>query len=90
MINSTGVLTLFDLETGSGDTGRTERRDVWDMMWACDNPDLIAIMEKTRMYIIRGTEPEEPINSGGYICQFQVTHSLLYNCVFKFVSLESV
>ncbi|BES89664.1 WD repeat-containing protein 35-like [Nesidiocoris tenuis] len=71
VINSTGVLTLFDLETGSGDTGRTERRDVWDMMWACDNPDLIAIMEKTRMYIIRGTEPEEPINSGGYICQFQ-------------------
>lgn len=42
------------------------------MMWATDNPDLIAIMEKTRLYIIRGTEPEEPINCSGYICLFQV------------------
>ncbi|KAF6214979.1 hypothetical protein GE061_009727 [Apolygus lucorum] len=71
VIDSTGVLTLLDPETGGGDAGRTERRDVWDMMWAADNPDLIAIMEKTRLYIIRGTEPEEPINCSGYICLFQ-------------------
>ena len=35
-----------------------ERKEVWDFHWARDNPDLLAIMEKTRMYIIRGTEPE--------------------------------
>ncbi len=35
-----------------------ERKEVWDIQWARDNPDLLAIMEKTRMYIIRGTEPE--------------------------------
>jgi len=35
-----------------------ERKEVWDLHWARDNPDLLAIMEKTRMYIIRGTEPE--------------------------------
>ena len=28
------------------------------------------MMEKTRMYIFRGLEPEEPILSSGYICQF--------------------
>jgi WD repeat-containing protein 35 len=30
----------------------------------------IAAMEKTRMYIFRGTEPEEPVLSSGYICGF--------------------
>ena len=35
-----------------------ERKDAWDMKWADDNPELIAIMEKTRMYIFRGLEPE--------------------------------
>lgn len=42
------------------------------MKWASDNPELLAIMEKTRMYVLRGLEPEEPILSSGYICSFQV------------------
>ena len=49
-----------------------ERKDVWAMRWASDNPDLLAIMEKTRMYVLRGLDPEEPIISSGYICSFQV------------------
>jgi len=40
------------------------------MVWAEDNPDLFAMMEKTRMYIYRGTEPEEPVLSSGYLCRF--------------------
>ena len=35
-----------------------ERKDVWDLCWADDNPDMFAMMEKTRMYIFRGLEPE--------------------------------
>ena len=35
-----------------------ERKEVWDMKWSDDNPDLFAIMEKTRMYIFRGIDPE--------------------------------
>ena len=35
-----------------------ERKDVWDVKWAEDNPIQLALMEKTRMYIIRDTEPE--------------------------------
>ena len=31
---------------------------MWDLKWAEDNPDLFAMMEKTRMYIFKGTEPE--------------------------------
>ncbi len=37
------------------------------MKWADDNPELFAMMEKTRMYICRGTEVEEPIQSSGCI-----------------------
>uniref|UniRef100_A0A7S2LS93 Anaphase-promoting complex subunit 4 WD40 domain-containing protein n=1 Tax=Zooxanthella nutricula TaxID=1333877 RepID=A0A7S2LS93_9DINO len=48
-----------------------ERKDVWNMRWASDNPDLFAIMEKTRMYIIRGLLPEEPVLSNAYICAFR-------------------
>ena len=53
-----------------GELIKFERKDVWDMMWAVDNPDLFAMMEKTRMYIFRNLEPEEPILSAGYICEF--------------------
>lgn len=27
-------------------------------------------MEKTRMYVLRGADPEEPISCSGYICNF--------------------
>merc|ERR1719395_92702 len=40
------------------------------MKWADDNPELFAILEKTRMYVVRGTDLEEPVLSSAYICQF--------------------
>lgn len=40
------------------------------MRWADDNPELLAVMEKAKMYIFRGTDPEEPVNSTGYLCTF--------------------
>jgi WD repeat-containing protein 35 len=59
---------------GDGAAGQQldfERKDVWNMRWASDNPDLFAIMEKTRMYIVRGLQPEEPVLSNAYICAFR-------------------
>eukprot|EP00735_Rhodelphis_limneticus_P010276 TRINITY_DN29_c0_g1::TRINITY_DN29_c0_g1_i1::g.14869::m.14869 TRINITY_DN29_c0_g1::TRINITY_DN29_c0_g1_i1::g.14869 ORF type:complete len:1186 (-),score=401.47,sp/A6N6J5/WDR35_RAT/54.58/0.0,Coatomer_WDAD/PF04053.9/9.8e-05,Coatomer_WDAD/PF04053.9/15,WD40/PF00400.27/9.4,WD40/PF00400.27/7,WD40/PF00400.27/31,WD40/PF00400.27/2.5e+02,WD40/PF00400.27/6.1e+03,WD40/PF00400.27/1.8e+03,eIF2A/PF08662.6/0.00014,eIF2A/PF08662.6/4.8e+02,Clathrin/PF00637.15/2.1e+02,Clathrin/PF00637.15/9.7,Clathrin/PF00637.15/0.0027 len=77
IIDINGVLTFFDLDAraddGSGRLGAQlafERKDVWDMRWADDNPELFAMMEKTRMYIFRGVDPEEPVLSSGYICEF--------------------
>ncbi|CAH1774582.1 unnamed protein product [Owenia fusiformis] len=79
IIDISGVLTFFDLDTrytdanGQEVTGehlKFERKDVWDMKWAEDNSELFAMMEKTRMYIFRNLDPEEPILSSGYICQF--------------------
>lgn len=73
MIGVTGLLLFIKLDGSSSDSGlmKMERKDVWDMKWADDNPDLFAMMEKTRMYIFRNMEPEEPILSAGYICSFK-------------------
>ncbi|XP_030213023.1 WD repeat-containing protein 35 isoform X1 [Gadus morhua] len=55
----------------AGDPSKFERKDVWDMKWANDNPDLFSMMEKTRMYVFRNLDPEEPIQTSGYICNFE-------------------
>lgn len=34
---------------GSGVVKTYDRKDVWDVMWAKDNPSLMCIMEKTRL-----------------------------------------
>lgn len=49
------------------------------MRWADDNPELFAMMEKTRMYIFRGLDPEEPVTSSAYLCSF---HDLEITAVF--------
>ncbi|KAM3874430.1 WD repeat-containing protein 35-like [Diretmus argenteus] len=83
IIDIAGVLTLLDLEVrvssadssgnqaAAGDPSKFERKDVWDMKWANDNPDLFAMMEKTRMYVFRNLDPVEPIQTSGYICDFE-------------------
>lgn len=47
----------------AGDPSKFERKDVWDMKWANDNPDLFAMMEKTRMYVFRNLDPEVRTNT---------------------------
>ncbi|XP_070516916.1 WD repeat-containing protein 35 isoform X2 [Cardiocondyla obscurior] len=81
ILDTNGILTMLDLESQKGpdsrdgdmseDISKFERKDVWAMCWARDNPSLLAIMEKTRMYVLRGLDPEEPIACSGYICSFQ-------------------
>ncbi|XP_076282876.1 intraflagellar transport protein Oseg4 [Lasioglossum baleicum] len=82
IMDTSGVLTMMDLETdnrrstskdgeSTDDIKKFERKDVWAMCWAEDNPTLLAIMEKTRMYVLREFDPEEPISCSGYICSFK-------------------
>lgn len=74
IVDSTGLLTTIDLndyESKTSENQKIERKDVWSVCWAKDNPQLLAIMEKTRMYIFKGGDPEEPISSSGYICSFE-------------------
>lgn len=77
IIDITGVLTLLDVEARAstdggnqvspGDPSKFERKDVWDMKWANDNPDLFAMMEKTRMYVFRNLDPEVSVLSSHII-----------------------
>ncbi|XP_050432012.1 WD repeat-containing protein 35 [Adelges cooleyi] len=76
IIDSTGVLSIISINEKSELTNTEapsdfQRRDVWTMKWASDDPELLAIMEKTRMYVIRGLNPEEPISTSAYIASFK-------------------
>lgn len=79
VIDINGVLLFYRVSTAqenlseppkAGDRLSFERKDVWDMKWASDNGELFAMMEKTRMYIFRGLDPEEPVLSSAYLCTF--------------------
>lgn len=66
-----------------------ERKDVWNMKWADDNAELLAVMEKSRMYVLRGAEPEEPVSCTAYLCSFhelQVRSWVLHCLVGKSLS----
>lgn len=52
--------------------GQALRKDVWSALWASDNPQMLAIAEKARLYVMRDSEPEEPLNMQGYLCKFKV------------------
>eukprot|EP00775_Hariotina_reticulata_P008215 gene8215-8407_t len=76
VIDFNGVLSFMDM-TAAG-TGKMrgehmtfERKDVWDLCWAEDNPELLAIMEKGRMYVLRGVDPEEPVTSSACLAEFK-------------------
>lgn len=78
IVDATGLMSTIDLNDYNEkptDTalrvGKIERKDVWSICWAKDNPQLLAVMEKTRMYIFKNQDPEEPISSCGYICNFE-------------------
>jgi len=48
----------------------TERKEVWSLVWSSDNPNLCALMEKNRLFVLNKFEAEEPILSAGYLCDF--------------------
>jgi WD repeat-containing protein 35 len=48
-----------------------ERRDVWDVLWAEDNDELLCVMEKNKMVVFRGEAAEEPVVSSGYLARFR-------------------
>lgn len=51
---------------------KLERKDVWAVCWAKDNPQSLVLMEKARMYVFKGPYPEEPISCSGYIYDYNV------------------
>lgn len=66
-------------------TKKAERRDVWDMLWAEDNDEMIVVMEKTKMVVLRGDVAEDPVISAGYLGKFSglEIRSLLLDEIFR-------
>lgn len=97
VIDSTGVLSLIDISEDNVVKGSTspetshlfQRRDVWTMKWASDDPELLAIMEKTRMYVIRGLNPEEPISTSAYIASFEVRKNVVFIIIFVALAFKN-
>lgn len=60
IIDINGILSFYDLESvGSANRGiigehlQIERKEVWSVIWSTDNPQLCAMMEKNRLYVLR-------------------------------------
>ena len=82
IIDINGILSFYDFtSTANAQVGRgaqvvagehlqTERKEVWSIIWSTDNPVLCALMEKNRLYVLRDFQPEEPVLSAGYLCDF--------------------
>ncbi|CAG9463207.1 unnamed protein product [Pedinophyceae sp. YPF-701] len=84
-VDANGILTAWDVSAALGDAGKAagplatqaptslglERRDVWDLKWAEDDPELLAVMEKAKLVVIRGNEAEEPAPSTSHLCAFR-------------------
>ena len=60
VVDSNSVMRLVDLNNKSQkeEYANFKRNDVWNVMWASDNPDMFVTMEKIKMYIFRETQPE--------------------------------
>ena len=49
---------------------RNVMQGVWDLCWASDCPDLLAVSERDAVYILRGGRPEEPVPTAARMCAF--------------------
>ncbi|XP_026738085.1 WD repeat-containing protein 35 isoform X2 [Trichoplusia ni] len=83
VIDQPGSLYLLDTDMANNiSIGQALRKDVWSGLWASDNPQMLAVAEKARLYVMRDTEPEEPLTMQGYLCRFkelEITTALLDN-----------
>jgi WD repeat-containing protein 35 len=57
----------MQMEKKQGQWETWQRKDVWDVKWSDDDPEMFATMEKQKKFVFRGTLPEEPVASNGYL-----------------------
>ncbi|XP_045487537.1 WD repeat-containing protein 35 [Pieris rapae] len=80
-IDQLGNLYILETEMANNiSMGQAVRKDAWGALWAADNPRLLAVAEKARLYVMRDLDPEEPLTMNGYLCAFkdlEITTALL-------------
>lgn len=47
-----------------------EKKECWAVVWSDTDPLSFAVMEKSRLHIVRGVTADDPITTDAYICQF--------------------
>ena len=55
---------------GSAETLGALWQGVWDLCWAEDSAELLAISEREALYILRSGRPEEPVPTAARLCAF--------------------
>ncbi|KAF8572309.1 WD repeat-containing protein [Paragonimus westermani] len=82
IIDESGIMTMQSLlDDGASESAVSSadrekqisdfiRKDVWNVKFADDHPDMFAIMEKTRMFIFDGFQAEPAVQTSCYICSF--------------------
>lgn len=60
IIDSNSALRIFDLNSKhqKDEFANFKRTDVWNVIWASDNPDMFVTMEKIKMFIFKDTLAE--------------------------------
>ncbi|XP_022697490.1 WD repeat-containing protein 35-like [Varroa jacobsoni] len=73
VIDMSGNLSLYGIESDSSKANQVDfhRKDVWDVRWAWDEPELFAYMEKTRLVIVHRLETEDATTCAGYLCAIE-------------------
>lgn len=79
LIDKSSKLYIYDFDAtneqtdSEGDWLDVKLQDVWDMRWATDNTDLLAVCEKSRLVVLHSNtlEREEAVPSNGNICSFE-------------------
>ncbi len=53
IIDNNSILKIFDLNSKhqKDEFSNFKRTDVWNVLWATDNPDMFVSMEKIKMFI---------------------------------------
>lgn len=78
VIDINGFLSIYEVNNQGGTLQDVERKDVWNVIWASDDPLSFACMEKSRLYTYKDKESEEPKLTEAYFCKFQ---NLSIRCV---------
>ncbi|KFD50552.1 hypothetical protein M513_08620, partial [Trichuris suis] len=68
-IDSSHVLRLFVIAIDGSEIAGFERRDVWDFKWSITDQDRLAVSEKNKLIILKGTEEQEPVFINARICE---------------------
>jgi WD repeat-containing protein 35 len=66
-----GNLSILNISVPDSQPFETEKKDVWQLLWAEDHPDLLAVLEKNKLSIIDGPSIEKFVGTDAVICQFR-------------------